>query len=49
MFVNDFLFIALPLKKLTQRKVMFECSQACEKVFQDKLTSAPVLTLPEGN
>ncbi|WMV38188.1 hypothetical protein MTR67_031573 [Solanum verrucosum] len=36
---------------LTQKKAKFVWSEACEKSFQelkDRLTSAPVLTLPEG-
>ena len=44
--------IAPLLTTLTQKKVKFEWSEACEKGFQelkDKFTFAPVLTLPEGN
>ena len=40
------------MKALTQNKVKFEWPEACEKGFKDlkdKLTSAFVLTLPEGN
>ncbi|WMV18695.1 hypothetical protein MTR67_012080 [Solanum verrucosum] len=50
-FVEGFSFIASPLMALTQNKAKFEWSEACEKIFQllkDRLTSAPVLTLPEG-
>ncbi|WMV07857.1 hypothetical protein MTR67_001242 [Solanum verrucosum] len=50
-FVEGFSSIASPLTTLTQKKVKFVCSEACEKIFQelkDRLTSAPVLTLPEG-
>ena len=39
------------LTTLIQRKVKFEWSKAYEKGFQklkDKLTSAPIFTLPEG-
>ncbi|WMV43427.1 hypothetical protein MTR67_036812 [Solanum verrucosum] len=51
-FVEGFSFIASPLTSLTQKKARFVWSEACEKSFQelkDRLTSAPVLTLPEGN
>ena len=50
-FVDGFSSIASPLTALTQKKVKFEWSETCEKCFQelkDKLTIAPVLTLPEG-
>jgi len=50
-FVEGFSSIASPLMDLTQKKVKFEWSESCEKNFQllkDKLTSASVLTLPEG-
>ena len=50
-FVEGFSSIASPLTALTQKKSKFEWSESCEKSFQllkDKLTSAPVLTLPEG-
>jgi len=50
-FVKGFSSIASPLTALTQKKAKFEWSEACEKSFQelkDRLTSAPVLTLPEG-
>ena len=51
-FVDGFLLISSHLTALTQKKVKFEWSEACEKGFQElknKLTSAPVLTLPDGN
>ena len=51
-FVDGFASIASPLTTLTQKKVKFEWSEACERGFQDlkdKLTSGPVLTLLEGN
>ena len=51
-FVDGFASIAFPLATLTQKKVKFVWSKAYEKEFQelkDNLTSAPVLTLPEGN
>ncbi|WMV28855.1 hypothetical protein MTR67_022240 [Solanum verrucosum] len=50
-FVEGFSLIASPLMTLTQKKAKFEWSEACEIFFQelkDRLTSAPVLTLPEG-
>ncbi|WMV41284.1 hypothetical protein MTR67_034669, partial [Solanum verrucosum] len=50
-FIEGFSSIASPLTTLTQKKAKFEWSEACEKSFQelkDRLTSAPVLTLPEG-
>ena len=51
-FFDGFSSIASPLTALTLNKVKFEWSEAYKKDFQelkDKLTSAPVLTLPEGN
>ncbi|WMV41443.1 hypothetical protein MTR67_034828 [Solanum verrucosum] len=50
-FVEGFSSIAYPLTALTQRKAKFIWLKACEKNFQelkDTLTSAMVLTLPEG-
>ena len=50
-FVDSFASIASTLTTLTQKSMKFEWSEACEKSFQllkDSLTSAPVLTLPEG-
>ena len=49
--MDGFAFISSPLTTLTQNSKKFEWSVACEKNFQlliDSLTSAPVLTLPEG-
>ena len=40
-----------PLTTLIQKSKKFEWSEACDKSFQllkHRLTSAPVLTLPEG-
>nr|XP_019068167.1 uncharacterized protein LOC109119709 [Solanum lycopersicum] len=51
-FLDGFSSITSPLTSLTQKKVKFERSEVCEKGFQelkDKLTSAPILTLSEGN
>ena len=50
-FVEKFSSIAVPLTKLTQKSAKFQWSDACERSFQllkEKLTLAPVLTLPEG-
>ncbi|MFV1180111.1 hypothetical protein QML29_29190, partial [Klebsiella pneumoniae] len=50
-FVNGYVSIASLLTILTQRSKKFEWSEACERSFQilkDGLTSALVLTLPEG-
>ncbi|KAH0658259.1 hypothetical protein KY289_027007 [Solanum tuberosum] len=50
-FVEGFSSIASPLMALTQKKAKFVWSKACKKSFQelkDRLTSTPVLTLPEG-
>ena len=51
-FVEGFSKIAGPLHGLTRKGVKFEWTDRCEGSFQtlkEKLTSAPVLTLPEGN
>ncbi|KAH0636085.1 hypothetical protein KY290_036497 [Solanum tuberosum] len=51
-FVEGFSSIASPLTKLTQKKVKFQWSEDCEKSFAElktRLTTAPVLTLPEGS
>ncbi|KAF3668716.1 putative LRR receptor-like serine/threonine-protein kinase MRH1-like [Capsicum annuum] len=50
-FIKNFSSIAAPLTKLTLKKVKFLWSDSCENSFEklkDKLTSAPILTLPEG-
>nr|XP_009765345.1 PREDICTED: uncharacterized protein LOC104216908 [Nicotiana sylvestris] len=50
-FVEGFSSISSPLTRLNQKKVKFQWSDACEKSFEElkkRLTSAPVLTLPEG-
>ena len=49
--MDGFTSIASPLTTLTQKSKKFEWSEACEKSFQllkDRLTFAPMLTLPEG-
>ncbi|WMV30689.1 hypothetical protein MTR67_024074, partial [Solanum verrucosum] len=50
-FVEGFSSIDSPLTTLTQMKSKFEWSETCEKSFQElknRLTTAPMLTLPEG-
>ncbi|KAH0670709.1 hypothetical protein KY289_025202 [Solanum tuberosum] len=50
-FVEGFSSISSHLTKLTQKTVKFQWSEACEKSFQEfkkRLTTTPVLTLPEG-
>ncbi|XP_070009803.1 uncharacterized protein [Nicotiana sylvestris] len=50
-FVEEFSTLTSPLTKLTQKAVKFQWSAACERSFQElksRLTTAPVLTLPEG-
>ena len=50
-FVKDFSKIAGPLSSLTRKKEKFEWTDKVEKSFQElkrRLTTAPVLTLPEG-
>ncbi|GKC06009.1 putative reverse transcriptase domain-containing protein [Tanacetum coccineum] len=51
-FIKGFLMIAKPITKLTQKKVKFEWGNKQETVLQlskQKLYSAPILALPEGN
>ena len=48
--MDVFASIASHLTTLTQKSVKFKWSEACERRFQilkDRLTSAPVLTLPK--
>ena len=50
-FVQDFSRIAAPMTCLTQKNAKFVWSDACENSFQllkEKLTTAPVLTFPNG-
>ncbi|KAJ0937111.1 putative nucleotidyltransferase, Ribonuclease H [Helianthus annuus] len=50
-FIQDFSKIALPLTKLTRKEEKFVWGIKQEEAFQtlkEKLTHAPVLTLPEG-
>ena len=51
-FVEGFASISSSLTKLTQKKTKYQWSEACQKSFQelkDRLTSAHILTLPEGD
>ncbi|GKF51630.1 putative reverse transcriptase domain-containing protein [Tanacetum coccineum] len=51
-FIEEFLKIAKPITKLTQKKVMFIWGDKQEAAFQllkQKLCSAPILALPEGS
>ena len=51
-FIKDFSLVASPMTKLTRKGVKFEWSKKCEESFQSlkkSLTTAPVLTLPNGN
>ena len=51
-FVENFSRIAAPLHYLTRKGVKFEWTDRCEESFQElkqRLTSAPVLTLPSGS
>ncbi|WVZ97973.1 hypothetical protein U9M48_043468 [Paspalum notatum var. saurae] len=49
-FIENFSKIAKPMTELLKDKVSFEWNDKCEKSFQclkDKLTTTPVLTLPD--
>ena len=51
-FVEGFSSLSAPLTKLTQKAAKFQWTEACEHSFQelkDRLTSTPVLALPEGS
>nr|GFB84009.1 putative reverse transcriptase domain-containing protein [Tanacetum cinerariifolium] len=51
-FIEGFLKIAKPMTKFTQKKVKFEWGDKQEASFQllkQKLSSAPILALPEGS
>ncbi|KAJ9556477.1 hypothetical protein OSB04_011091 [Centaurea solstitialis] len=50
-FIEHFSAIATPLTELTRKDVKFEWTSTCEYAFNNlkgKLTSAPILTLPNG-
>ncbi|CAO2152943.1 unnamed protein product [Urochloa humidicola] len=49
-FIENFSKIAKPMTELLKNNVRFEWTEACENSFQtlkEKLTTAPVLTLPD--
>ncbi|KAD2805347.1 hypothetical protein E3N88_38724 [Mikania micrantha] len=51
-FIENFSKIALPLTTLTQKKVTFEWGEKQQEAFdilKQRLCSAPILSLPEGN
>jgi len=51
-FVKDFSKIAAPLTQLLRKNHNFEWTKECEASFQElkqKLVTAPVLVIPEGN
>ena len=51
-FVEGFSRIAQPMTNLTKKTTRFVWTEACQKSFDElkrRLTSAPVLALPEGN
>ena len=51
-FVKDFSKIATPLTQLLRKNHKFNWTEACEASFQElkqKLVTAPVLVIPEGN
>ena len=51
-FVADFSKLAMPLTTLTRKGKKFEWTEDCEKSFQElkrRLTSAPILTIPDGD
>ena len=50
--MKDFLKISAPLTRLTLKDVPFVWTKECEANFQtlkEKLTTAPILSLPEGS
>ena len=51
-FIKDFSKIAAPLTGLTKKNQVFRWDDKCEQAFvilKERLTSAPVLTIPSGN
>ena len=51
-FIEGFSKIATPLTKLTRKEEKFIWSEACQNIFDElkqRLTTAPVLTLPSGS
>ncbi|XP_021759127.1 uncharacterized protein LOC110724036 [Chenopodium quinoa] len=50
-FVKDFFRIARPMTSLMKKQSKFEWNESCEAAFQtlkERLTTAPVLVLPDG-
>ncbi|KAK8939259.1 hypothetical protein KSP39_PZI011311 [Platanthera zijinensis] len=51
-FVKDFSKLALPLTQLTRKNMVFTWGDDCQQAFdalKEKLTTAPVLVMPEGS
>ena len=51
-FVQNFSKIVKPLTNQLKKEVKFEWAPECEEAFQvlkEKLTSVPILTLPDGS
>ncbi|XP_059067828.1 uncharacterized mitochondrial protein AtMg00860-like [Cryptomeria japonica] len=51
-YVEGFSMIAAPITSLQKKEKRFECTKKCEESFQllkQKLTTAPVLTIPDPN
>ena len=51
-FIQDFSSIAAPLTRLTRKEERFIWTDECERSFRmlkERLTSAPILSLPEGH
>ena len=51
-FIKDFSKVAAPLTGLTKKNQVFTWDAKCEQAFgilKERLTSAPVLTIPSGN
>ena len=49
-FIEDFSRLAAPMTRLTQKEVMFEWNDLCERAFQElkmRLTSDPIMIVPE--
>ncbi|XP_070032277.1 uncharacterized protein [Nicotiana tomentosiformis] len=50
-FVEGFSSLSVPLTKLTQKAAKFQWTEVCEwsvQALKDRLSAAPVMTLPEG-
>ena len=51
-FVQNFSRIAEPLTQLTRKEVKYQWTEECQLVFKelkDRLTTAPVLAIPDGS